>query len=52
MTKEDNEYFKNSTECWICDNDYVDNDVTVRDYCHITGKYIDPVHRDLNTILD
>ena len=27
MTKEDNEEFKNSTKCWICDNDYVDNDV-------------------------
>ena len=23
MTKEDNEDFKNSTKCWICDNDYV-----------------------------
>ena len=27
MTKEDNENSKNSTKCWICDNDYVDNDV-------------------------
>ena len=39
MTKEDNEIFKNSTKCWICDNDYTDNDVKVRDHCHITGKY-------------
>ena len=23
--KEDNEDFKNSTKCWICDNDYVGN---------------------------
>ena len=37
MTKEDNENFKNSTKCWICDNDYVDNDVKVRDHCHVTG---------------
>ena len=36
MTKEDNEDFKNSTKCWICDNDYVDNDVKLRDHCHIT----------------
>ena len=37
MIKEDNEYFKNSTKCWICDNDYVDNDVKVRDHrdCNI-----------------
>ena len=31
MTKEDNENFKNSLKCWICDNDYVDNGVKVRD---------------------
>ena len=39
MTKEDNEDFENSTKCWICDNGYVDNDVKVRDDCHITGQY-------------
>ena len=38
MTKEDNEDFENSTECWICDNDYVNNDVKVRDHCRITGE--------------
>ena len=46
MTKEDNENFKNSTKCWICDNDYIDNDVKVRDRCHITGKYKGSAHRD------
>ena len=30
MAKEGNEDFENSTKCWICDNDYVDNDVKVR----------------------
>ena len=39
MTKEDNEDFESPTKCWICDNDYVDNDVKVRDHCHITRKY-------------
>ena len=48
MTKEDNEDFKNTTKCWICDNDYVDNDVKVRDYCHITGTYGGSAHRDCN----
>ena len=48
MTKEDNQNFKNCTKCWICDNDYVDNDVKVRDYCHITGKYKGSAHRDCN----
>ena len=48
MTKEDNEDFKNTTRCWICDNDYIDNDVKVRDHCHITGKYRGSAHRDCN----
>ena len=48
MTKEDNEDFKNSTQCYICDNDYVDNDVKVRDHCNITGKYRGFAHRDCN----
>ena len=34
MNKEDNEDFKIPTKCWICENDYVDNDVKVRDHCH------------------
>ena len=38
MTKEDNEDFKNSAKCWICDNDYVDNDIKVKDHCHITDN--------------
>ena len=48
MTKEDNEDFKNSTKCCICDNDYIDNDVKVRDHCHITEKYRGSAHRDCN----
>ena len=45
MTKEDDEDFKNSTKCWICDNDYVDNDV-IKYHCHITGKWSGAAHRD------
>ena len=48
MTKKDNKDFENSTKCWICDNDYIDNDVKVRDHCHITGKYRGSAHRDCN----
>ena len=47
-TKEDNEHFKNSTKCWICDNDYIDNDVKVRDHCRITRIYRGSAHRDRN----
>ena len=46
MTKGGNEDFNDSTKCWICDNDYVDNDVKARDHCHVTGKYRGPAHRD------
>ena len=35
MSKEDNGNFKNSTKCQICDNDYVDNDVKIKDSAHI-----------------
>ena len=48
MSKEDNEDFKNSSKCWICDNHYIDGDVKVRDHCHISGKYRGSVHRDCN----
>ena len=48
MTKVDNEVFKNSTKCWICNNNYIDNDVKVRDHCHITGKYRGSTQRDCN----
>ena len=46
MTKKDNEDIEISTKCWIYNNDYIDNDVKVRDYCHITGKYRGSAHRD------
>ena len=48
MTKENNEDFENSTKCWICGNDYVDNIIKVRDHCHITGKYRGSAHTDCN----
>ena len=48
MTQEDNKDFEKSTKCWICDNDSIDNNVQVRDHCHITGKYRRSAHRDCN----
>ena len=32
----------------IYESDYVDNDVKVRNHCHITGKYRGSAHRDYN----
>ena len=37
-----------STKCWICDNWCINNDVIVRDHCHIAGKYSDSAQRDCN----
>ena len=32
----------------FCDNDYIENDVKVRDHYYITGKYRVSAHRDCN----
>ena len=52
MTKVGNDNFKNSTKYWICDDDYIDTDVRVRDNCHIAGKYRGSADRDCNISLD
>ena len=38
MTKNNNEDFKNSTKCWICDNGQIGGNVKVRDNYYIIGK--------------
>ena len=43
VTKKDNEDFKNSTKCWICDHVYVEGNIKVRDHsahrdCNINAK--------------
>ena len=48
MTKEDNDDFENSTKCWICDNNYINNDVKVKDHFHVTEKYKGSSHRYCN----
>ena len=44
LTKEDNKISNNSTKCSICDNNFINNVVIVRYYCHITGKYRGSAH--------
>ena len=48
MTKEDEEEFKKTTTCHICDKKYTEKDIRVRDHCHITGKYRGSAHQDCN----
>ena len=49
MTKEDDEDFENSIKCWICENDYVNGNVKIRECCHITGKYRSFAQRDFSS---
>ena len=48
MTKKNDENFESSAKCWISDNSFVEDDVKVRDHCHVTGKYRSVAHRDFN----
>ena len=52
MTQKYNKDFKKSIKCWICDNDYIDTDVKVRDHCHVTGKYRSFVYKYCNINLE
>ena len=42
MTKEGNENSKNSTKCWIYDNNCVDNDIKARNHFQTPLFYEDP----------
>ncbi|XP_022781608.1 uncharacterized protein LOC111322716 [Stylophora pistillata] len=42
--KEMNEYEK-STTCWICGGRFSNDDMKVRDHCHLSGKFRGAAHR-------
>ena len=48
MTEEDEKAFKKATHCHICEKKYKVDDVTVRDHCHVTGKYRGSAHQTCN----
>ena len=48
MTKEDEEEFQKANECHICNIKYTNEDIKVRDHCHITGKYRGSAHQECN----
>ena len=48
MTKYDEEEFQKAKACHICDKQYTDDDIRVRDHCHITGKYRGSAHQPCN----
>ena len=48
MSKRDEKSFKMATHCHICDKKYREDDVPVRDHCHVTGKYRGSAHQSCN----
>ena len=48
MMKDDEENFQKAIECYICNKKYTDEDIRVRDHCHITGKFRGSAHQDCN----
>ena len=48
MTPDNEEQFQKESKCHICDKKYNNNDIKVRDHCHITGVYRGSAHQDCN----
>ena len=48
ISKKEQNDFKNAKSCHICNKEYNNEDVPVRDHCHVTGKYRRSAHTDCN----
>ena len=48
ITEDDQQCFRTMDGCHICGNKYTDKDVSVRDHCHITGKFRGSAHQECN----
>ena len=48
ISKKEQNDFKNSKSCHICNKEYNDEYVPVTDHCHVTGKYRGSAHSDCN----
>ena len=48
MTKKDEKEFQKADKCHICNKQYTNEDIKVRDHCHITGKYRGSAHQECN----
>ena len=48
--KEEEERFNRETKCWICKQEFEDDDKSkkVRDHCHFTGRYRGAAHNSCN----
>ena len=50
LTEEEEKQFKSSTKCYLCDIDYNNDDIKVRDHDHLTGCYRGSAHQKCNAI--
>ena len=48
ITKEQQKQFARAKACHICDNLFKDDDIKVRDHCHITGLFRGAAHQSCN----
>ena len=48
MAEDDENEFQKAKGCHICDKAYTDDDIRVRDHCHITGNYRGSAHQECN----
>ena len=44
MSYEEEEQFQSSNTCWICEKLIDDDDETLRDNCHVNGKFRGVTH--------
>ena len=48
MTAVEVDAFEKAQECHICNKQYTEKDIRVRDHCHITGEYRGSAHQECN----
>ena len=48
LSSEDEQHYNAAKECHISGKIYTNNDIRVRDHCHVTGQYRGSAHQDCN----
>ena len=48
LNKYEEQQFHSSTICHICKNPFTENDVKVRDHCHLSGNFKGSAHQECN----
>ena len=51
LTKDDEQNFRTADKCYICNKKYSENDVCVRDHCHIAESREDQLIKTVILII-